>query len=55
MSEKPNGDVATLIMAAMVRMPPEPHKTAPKPTTPKGEAQRRRRAEERKGSVESVR
>jgi hypothetical protein len=40
-------DIATRIMTAMVRMPPEPHKAAPKPTTRKGEAQRRRREKER--------
>jgi hypothetical protein len=41
-------DVATRIMAVMVRMPPEPHKAALKPATPKGEAQRRRREKERR-------
>jgi hypothetical protein len=40
-------DIATQIMSAMVRMPPEPHKDAPKPKTAKGEAQRRRRERER--------
>jgi hypothetical protein len=40
-------DIATRIMTAMVRMPPKPHKATPKPTTRKGEAQRRRREKER--------
>jgi hypothetical protein len=40
------GDIAAQIMAAMVRMPPEPHKAAPRPKTAKGEAQRRRREKE---------
>jgi hypothetical protein len=44
-------DVATQIMAAMVKMPPEPHKSATKPTTAKGEAQRRRRQRERQNEV----
>jgi hypothetical protein len=44
-NDKP--DIATQIMSAMVRMPPEPHKDAPKPKTRKGEAQRRRREKER--------
>jgi hypothetical protein len=47
MTEKPHSDIATKIMAAMVGMPPEPHKDAPKPLTPKGKAQRRRRENER--------
>lgn len=34
-------------MHALLKMRPEPHKAAPKPATPKGEAQRRRRAQER--------
>jgi hypothetical protein len=48
MDEKttPN-DIAARIMTAMVRMPPEPHKDAPKPKTAKGDAQRRRRENER--------
>jgi hypothetical protein len=41
-------DVATQIMERMVRLPPKPRKVAPKPTTPQGEAQRRRRENERK-------
>lgn len=41
-------DIATRIMERMVRMPPKPHKVAPKPATPQGEAQRRRREKERK-------
>jgi hypothetical protein len=40
-------DIATQIMSAMVRMPPEHHKAATKPKTTKGEAQRRRRGNER--------
>jgi hypothetical protein len=40
-------DIASQIMSAMVRMPPEPHKDAPKPKTAKGEAQRLRREKER--------
>jgi hypothetical protein len=51
MSEKPRDDIATKIMAAMVRMPPTPHKAAPKPATPKGEAQRRRRENERERTL----
>jgi hypothetical protein len=47
MSEKPHDDIATKIMAVMVRLPPEPHKAASKPMTAKGEAQRRRREKER--------
>ena len=43
----PKGDIATQIMTAMIRMPPEPHKDAPKPASRKGEAQRRRRENER--------
>lgn len=46
MSEKIQDDIAARIMAAMVRMPPNPHKATPKPTTRKGEAQRRRRENE---------
>ncbi len=46
-------DIATQIMTAMVRMPPEPHKDAPKPLTTKGEAQRRRRENERVGVSKS--
>lgn len=34
-------------MRALLKMRPEPQKTAPKPVTPKGIAQRRRRARER--------
>jgi hypothetical protein len=47
MSEKPDDDIATKIMSVMVRLPPEPQKAAPKPQTPKGMAQRRRRENER--------
>jgi hypothetical protein len=39
------------IMARLLRMAPEPQKDAPKPATPKGIAQRRRRDRER--SIES--
>jgi hypothetical protein len=46
-------DIATRIMTAMVRMPPEPHKAAPKPKTTKGEAQRRRRENERQRATTS--
>jgi hypothetical protein len=46
-------DVASQIMSAMVRMPPEPHKAAPKPTTRKGEAQRRRREREHQKTMTS--
>ena len=35
------------IMSRLLRLPPERQKAAPKPTTAKGEAQRRRRAQER--------
>jgi len=38
------------IMSRLLRMPPERQKAAPKPTSPKGEAQRRRRAQERRES-----
>ncbi|MGH6837299.1 MAG: hypothetical protein ACREDT_00560 [Methylocella sp.] len=41
-------DIATRIMERMVRMPPRPHKVAPRLLTPQGEAQRRRREKERK-------
>jgi hypothetical protein len=44
-------DIADKIMAAMVHMPPEPHKDAAKPKTTKGEAQRRRRENERRRKV----
>lgn len=47
MKGKADRDIATRIMAAMVRMPPEPHKDAPKPISRKGDAQRRRREKER--------
>ena len=46
MSEKSQDDIAAQIMAAMVRMPPRPHKATPKPTTRKGDSQRRRRERE---------
>ena len=36
------------IMARLLRMPPEQQKAAPKPATHRGEAQRRRRARERR-------
>ena len=45
--DKDVGDVATRIMERMVRMPPERHKDAMKPTTAQAEAQRRRREKER--------
>jgi len=48
-------DVATRIMERMVHMPPKQHKDAPKPITPQGEAQRRRREKERKHSKEASR
>jgi hypothetical protein len=35
------------IMSRLLRMPPERQKAAPKPATAKGDAQRRRRAQER--------
>jgi hypothetical protein len=35
------------VMASLLRLPPEEHKAAPKPATPKGEGQRRRRQAER--------
>jgi hypothetical protein len=35
------------IMSRLLRTPPEPQKAASKPATAKGEAQRRRRAQER--------
>jgi hypothetical protein len=35
------------VMSRLLRMPPERQKAAPKPTSAKGEAQRRRRAQER--------
>jgi hypothetical protein len=37
---------------AVVKAPPQPHSTAPKPTSTKGEAQRRRRAQERQQPAE---
>lgn len=46
-------DIATRIMTAMVHMPPEPHKDAPKPLTAKGKAQRRRRENERQDAARS--
>jgi hypothetical protein len=46
-SQKQESDIAAKIMAVMVRMPPETHKSATKPKTAKGEAQRRRRQKER--------
>jgi hypothetical protein len=36
---------------AVIKAPRQPQKTAPKPTTSKGEAQRRRRAQERNEPV----
>jgi hypothetical protein len=47
-------DIATQIMTAMVRMPPELHKDAPKPLTTKGTAQRRRRENERHRDAEKT-
>jgi hypothetical protein len=41
-------DIAMRIMERMARLPPKPHRVAPKPATPQGEAQRRRREKERK-------
>jgi hypothetical protein len=38
------------IMARLLRMSPEPQKDAPKPTTPKGIAQRQRRRKEREAA-----
>jgi hypothetical protein len=35
------------IMERLLRMPPEPHKDAPKPTGARAEGQRRRRLKER--------
>jgi hypothetical protein len=35
------------VMASLLCLPPEEHKAALKPATPKGEGQRRRRQEER--------
>jgi hypothetical protein len=46
MSEKPLDDIATKIMAVMVRMGPKPRKDDPA-ATKAGEAQRRRREKER--------
>jgi molybdopterin-biosynthesis enzyme MoeA-like protein len=46
-------DIATLIMAAMVKMPPEHHKDATKPLTKRAEAQRRRRENERRRQAQS--
>jgi hypothetical protein len=43
-------DIATRLMFVMVRMPPTPHKDAPKVDTPKGKAQRLRRERERRVS-----
>ncbi len=40
-------DIATRIMAAMVKMPPEPHKAAPKANSKRADAQRLRRERER--------
>jgi hypothetical protein len=39
------------IMARLLRMSPEPQRDAPRPTTPQGEAQRRRREKERRQSA----
>jgi hypothetical protein len=50
MSEKNQRDIATEIMAVMVRMPPNPHKATPKAATPKGEAQRQRRQREKEAA-----
>lgn len=54
MSEKSQDDIAAKIMAVMVRMPPKPHKATPKPPTRKGEAQRRRRENERHRPTEPL-
>lgn len=48
--DQPKGttaDVATLIMSAMLRMPPRQHKNDPRVDSSKGRAQRRRREAER--------
>jgi hypothetical protein len=49
MTEKqnPQNDIATRIMAAMVKMPPKPHKDDSKPPSKRGEAQQRRREREK--------
>jgi hypothetical protein len=53
--QKPSkDDIATQIMSAMVRMPPEHHKDATKPKTAKGDAQRRRREKERQDVLSAV-
>jgi hypothetical protein len=41
-------------MVNLLRLPPEQQKAAPKPITPKGEAQRRRRAQERRRTTEAT-
>jgi hypothetical protein len=41
------------IMRRLLNMPPEPQKAAPKPATAKGEAQRRRRVQERQQPTEA--
>jgi hypothetical protein len=43
------------IMQRLLQTPPEPYKAAPKPATPQGEAQRRRREKERKHTSEASR
>jgi len=43
------------IMGRLLRMRPEPHKTAPKPTGARADAQRRRREKEREHPTEASR
>jgi hypothetical protein len=43
------------IMRQLLQTPPEPYKAVPKPATPQGEAQRRRREKERKHFSEASR
>ena len=42
------------IMERLLRMPPEPHKAAPKPTGARADAQRRRREKERERPSDGV-
>lgn len=43
------------VMGSLLRMSPEPHKDAPKPSSTKADAQRRRRDRERMASNEVFR
>jgi hypothetical protein len=47
-------DVERAVMGRLLRMQHEQQKTAPKPASPKGEAQRRRRERERHKPRETI-